>query len=742
MKTNAILACVAVVCACGGGGKQRRVDTPTTGDVATELANEIDPGPQEALWPQVPAEIREAIEKAVTVDAAPEARLAAARERLTLWSLSFSTTDPDEAISQIHRGLEGLYLAEPLARAAELSPITLEARAISWNFYVAFTSTEPVLRTYGENWSSNEPRLAAYLGVAKLLVDHGVKLGNRYAAEVLRAGEPEKYVDDILWHHARRRADEGAGDSARALYRRLVQRNPNPTTYEGLRRNAQAQIALDDPAAASAAIEKARAAIAPDSRDDRASLRELERDRGALAKLLALPADETIENDLVRFDLLRELNRKSVEAHLAALVAKHPLDARVRARQVQLRIGRGEISEDLMDPLRGAELANKNAEYWSMWLGAVGMAIGKTGVKETLAEINTGASELAKYEPERAAAVAFILERVVKMLDQGGDDKAILGALRGNYEAALALRSKHPDEPDIDRVVLTLALFTADPAVGFKEAAVRPRTAPDADPALYHQRAHTLVTLAAYVGKGADLAAAWQAIEDIPPSVDFEVEADREALFGDVELMRATVHGEVAAWERAVKRYQAAKRKSRFHGRLDNNLAFAAAFEGNLAGADKLYETSAGANTDRRWVPLLNVVTAPQIARDEQLKGLKMIADKWQDKTPALVNAWRAVLETDAEAAKAAATAALADYDGGHSFHQIPLHTRGLVTEGTFKLGLGLRGNRLAHELQCAAYATLWATRPMPASRADLEAKAKVGAKPPDKPGAKPPTKK
>ncbi len=53
------------------------------------------------------------------------------------------------------------------------------------------------------------------------------------------------------------------------------------------------------------------------------------------------------------------------------------------------------------------------------------------------------------------------------------------------------------------------------------------------------------------------------------------------------------------------------------------------------------------------------------------------------------------------------------------------LHSKGLETEGNFSLGLGLRAARLSHTLAASAWATLWLVRPMPLTRAELEAKAK-----------------
>ena len=65
------------------------------------------------------------------------------------------------------------------------------------------------------------------------------------------------------------------------------------------------------------------------------------------------------------------------------------------------------------------------------------------------------------------------------------------------------------------------------------------------------------------------------------------------------------------------------------------------------------------------------------------------------------------------------------ELDAPLSFHKVALHSKGLETEGNFSLGLGLRAARLSHTLAASAWATLWLVRPMPLTRAELEAKAK-----------------
>ncbi|MEO8703692.1 MAG: hypothetical protein ABI867_26820 [Kofleriaceae bacterium] len=712
-----LCAMAIVIAACGP--KPTSTTPGAGGSVLTELAHEIDPGPQAPLWPQVPAEVRTPVEQHApkTGDA-----LAAARERLANWSAQFSTTDPETLVANLERAFEGVYLAEPLALAAGAP--AQPARALLWDFYSTFTQSSTLLRSLSGSWGITDPAFVRTLAVAEQLASGGIKMRDHLAAELLRGGTGPA-IDDILWMHAARKRREG-NPGARALYAELLRRRADPKTVTAWIEVARARIGLEDPAGAATAIERARPLVPAGDRLSRASVIAIERDIKALRTLLALPTDAAPASQLARFDELLALNRtQEAKAILEPLAKARPKDARVRARSVQLRLSEGDISASLVDSLRGDDLTDRDAMYWSVRIGAAGMAFKVASSKEALDELGTSARELAKLEPGRAAAIGFIMERVVPLTGGGADEKAILKILRDSFDPALALRAKYPEVGDVDRIVLTLALFQLDPAKGFAAAIVHPRVAPEDDPDLYNQRAHVLVTLAAYVGAGADLAAVQLAVEEVPPS-DREMEGARAALLGDLEMLRA-LGGEPAAWPRAMAHWKTATETSQLQaGRLFDNLGYATTLvSGDMPAAQVLFEKSYKARSDRRWVPLLNVATQPTTSTAERLEVIRALADQLAPKTPGLVNAWRASIETDPALAQAAAAKALEDFDATLSFHQISLHARGLATEGAFKIGVGLRSGRRAYDLSASAFATLWLVRPIPVSRGELEKAAK-----------------
>jgi hypothetical protein len=716
-----------------GGAVTPKPKAPEERNILDALAREIDPGPQPPIWPQVVGEVRARIEIDAPKEKAPTARLAAARERLAHWSIQVSTTDASALAPQLRRAFEGVYLAEPLALAADTDATTLEARGLLWGFYNAFAGTQPLLRSFEATWGRDAgTKLGTSMGVAELLTTAGVKMSDHFAADILRARAPENVVDDILWFQGSRKLAAGDVAGGRALYTELVRRARSTPARQDWLRIANAYIRLEDANAATDAIARAKAA-APTDPSIQSAARWAERDRDALVRLLALPADASPPNALARIDLLLALDRtKEAEAVLEALARQRPKDARVRARSVQIRLRHGEFTDRLVDELRGDDLTDRNGEYWSMRAGAAGMAIAKSAPNRTsLAEIATCAKELATDEPGRAAVLSFIVERVAQVLDGKPDAETFVRSLRGSFDDGVALRAKFSATPDADRLVLALALFTADPARGLQAALVRPKTAPADDPELYVQRANTVVTLAAFTGEAADLVRVREAVEEMAPASDADGEGLRAALLGDVDVLLAITRHDRAAWTRAAGYYETARTKTKAdRARIENNLGYIAGLEGAAPQATAHYDAAGREKSGRLWVVQLNQATAPGSSKDNQLAAIRKIAGPPDAQLPPLVNAWRAALEPSVEEASVAATKALAEIDAPLSFHKVALHSRGLETEGTFSLGLGLRSGRLSHALSASAYATVWLVRPMPLTRAELEAKTKTKTKP------------
>jgi hypothetical protein len=731
MRRALSLGLLMAVCGCGmsqyRAGDVQRAEAPSEAELFGKLAKEIDPGPQTAVWPRIAAALRGEAELSAPRDKAPEARLDAARRRLGGWSVQVSTTEPDELGAKLKSALEGIYLVEPLALSSEPSAASLEARALLWEFYGAFVHTHALVKSFETLLAkSSAGKLADVLATSELLAKVAPAMRDRFAADVLRARAPARTVDEILRAHAARKLDAGDLQEARALYTEYLRRNQAAATGEDWLRVAFTHVRLEDERAAVAALARARFLAPAGDRKLQASFRSADRDLDALKRLLALPPGKDAASLLARFDLLYEMDRiKEAESVHGELARKRPDDARVRVRGVQLRVRRGEIDASLVKDLPDVGLTDKDAAFWSMRIGALGVALVKAAPNpRELDDLRAATAELAKLDPGRAAALAFVLERTARMLSGPVDGKALLDAMQGSMDDALALRAKYPGTSDVDRIVIALALFRPDPRAGLATTLVRPRTPPEDDAELYLQRARTAVALAAFVGHGADLGGVRRAIEDIPPTSDSETEALREVLFADADVLAGLDGGGAAAWTAAVQRYQTARKTIRGErARIDNNIGYAMERGGDSARATAFFDASSRGQTARRWVPLLNLATAPSEARTATLERVRALAGPADAEPPALVSAWLAAVETDAGGASAAAARALGELDAPMALHKASLHARGLETEGSFALGLGLRSGLRAHTMNASAHASLWLVRPMPITRAALEEK-------------------
>jgi hypothetical protein len=726
MRILALL--LVVIVGCGGRSTPPATPSPPEVDVLAELAKEIDPGPQSPAWPQVDAAVRKAVEDHVReAERAPGERLKAARQRLANWTIQFSTADPQQIVQRLAIAFEGVFLVEPLA----LGGTDPEARSLLFEFYGAFGPAIGFVRQVSASWGVTDPSYTKVLDVGVQLAAAGEKQRDHIAAELLRDPAPAVRdgvaVFDLLWRHAARKRRDGDVAGARRLFGEVLRRRAQPKTFGEWAEKARAELALDDTTAAASTIERARGALPADDRLGLAALRDLERTHAATRQLAIAAADP-----LKRFDALLDLERLGeCGALLDELRAARPLDARVRARVVMLQLARGDVAAVKLDELRDDQLTDRDATYWSVRIGAAGMAFSETATRESLDEIIRSGQAIAAFEPGRAAVLALIAERVSPLVGNPIDDQTIVKVLREAFPAAVALRAKHRDVADADRAVLATAMFAADPVAAFAAVIAHPVTPPDADAELYLDRARVAVTLAAFLGASADLDAVAAAVAEIPPR-DRDLEGRRTALVGDVAMLRWVYHRDADARSAALHAWSAALERSQIETvRLLNNVGYLVATGGgDEQDAYGVYQRAIQLPSERRWIPLLNLAGTKALPAGQAETLVRELANG--PKASALVLAHVAKAETDPAAASSAAQRALAALDAPLAFHQLDLALRGIATEGAFKLGVGLRSMRNRYELSASSSGALWLVRPMPFTRAELEAKAKA------KPGKKP----
>jgi hypothetical protein len=753
-----------------------RVAPPKPKSLAESVADELDPGPPAAFWPTLPADVRADLERTAAAPPDPARRVAAARERLETWALDFDASRPDAHRARIRAGLEGLYLAEPLALAKEPTAESLAAAALLVRFYAVIENVpryvewlREMAKSVGGDYAE-QLKLAADTKPLENLATVAPAMHKHLSAKVLRAGKPKEAADSVLRDFAGVRYGAGDVKRARDLYVEYIKSRGADATADDWLTVAAAHVRVEDRPEASLATERARvlAAKRPDDRPLRAKLRAADADLRNLDRLRELAKSSGLDADIERADLLRSLRRSDEAAELVARLKKdHPKDARVRVRQGMVTFEKmataGKLLEGAIyasDELKDPNLQNKDGDYWSMMLGAAGVRTmsevlpelarnPEAGVQKmvgVLKAIRDLADQLAKSQPGRAAAIAFLVDRTLPLMDKmrTGDVGPILAALQASLPEALALRAKYPETADVDRLVLTGATFAPDRAKAFEAVAARPKTAPEDDPPLYLQRARTAVTLAAVIATPAVIASTRAIVNDVPATDESFTEAVREALLGDVDVLEAIVQKDAGAWARAVAHYEIARKGHKeVRARLANNLGFIALAQGDQARAEDLFLESARDQSPRRWLAFLNALLSPNRA-GERLTGLRDLAkaNRGDGRPPVVISTWLASVATDPAESSRAAKEAVDELATPLYAMKPDASAIGLESEGSFQIGLGLASKRRYHEIGSYAYGSLWLMPPPPMSRADLEAKARGGAADPKRPDPKKPDPK
>jgi len=706
-------------------------------DMLDQLAADNPAGTMAEFWPTVPEVIRRGFDRPASGGSETN-QLAAATRRLAHWS--FGTAHAD---ARLRTAIEGLALAEPIAFAPATNPDRLAAIGLVYRLWAALDKPSFV------DWTKAATRLTIDRRLLEMLATTAPQM-RKYLAGLLLATHPRPpAVTEVLRDLAKRAQDDGDLRRSRDVYAELVRREADAAPAEDWIDVAEADVRVDDVAAAKIAATHARerATQRSDDRHLRALARGLDTDIKNLERLLAIARSNALTEQIERIDLLRQLERnKDALAAISQLRTAHPEDARVRVRFAaatfeniamsgQALDGALQVADELADP----SLVNKDADYWSMLIGALGLR----AVHEALPELGTNpqkavdiltklkalAGELATTRPGRAAVLVFVVDHAIPLIDKmkSGDTSAMVATLRTGLADAVAIRAKYPDTTDADHLVDLMAMFAPDHAAALAAVAQRPAVAPDDDVDTYLQRARTGVSLAMAVATPEAVATARKLVDDVAPSLVPRFEAAREALLGDCDAVDATLHPDPARWTTAEQHYLAARElDDEIEGRIANNLGWIALQRGDTKRALDMFHVSAELPSERQWLAALNAVLASSdvAARLETVRTLRTAS-----KDAITLLAWIAKLSPDAKEAGEAARVALDEMKDAFQAVKLGYGGHGFEGEGFFQLGLGI-GSRRYYELDTQAYTNLWLMPPFPLDRAGLEAKANVPAKP------------
>lgn len=729
--------------ACTTKPEVRTPKTEPTASPFAALAAEVAT-PSEPLWPTLPEPLGADLKSGAGAPGDAAARLAGARTRLATWTLDLAAK-PEVVGAKIRTAFEGIYLAEPLAYGPASSDAQVAAGLLH-HFY------DVVDATAFREWAKSAPNIGLDRKLLEVLADHAGAQRKHLAAQILTANAPAEAVDGVLRSLAERARNDSDAPKAKQLFAKLVERRGDRAELDDWLDLSTAQLRTDDRAGAAASLAKARALPAP-TRLARAKLREGGKDLANLERYLALVPNAATEARIERLDLLRAMGRApEADALLKQLKESAGSDARVRVRVAamgfegmaqagDMMAAAGYVAQELGDP----GLLNKDADYWSMLIGAQGahamgealpmlfqdkVAGGKRMV-EILKTMRGMTVELEKSRPGRAAALQFVIDRTIPIVEKGtAQDVAVAELLRAGLAEALALRAKFPDTVDLDRLVFTFATFAKDRQRAFDVVMQRPATPPAEDIELYLARARTALTIATVLSTPAAIAAARTAVEDIEPTWNNQIEANREAMLGDCDALAATIAKDDALWAKAAGHYEAARALHKeVRPRATNNLGWIALRTGTPETADALFrESGEDEASGRRWLAFLNALAAP--AREgERLAGLRslILANASDGKPPETLLVWLAATSPDPKEAGDAAAKVLESAADAFASIKPANGALGFETEGAFQVGIGL-ASRKFYELNTQAYASLWLMPPLPLDSAQLAAKAKVVA--------------
>lgn len=750
MSRLLVVLTVAVVACKTGPSVRTPVDDPKESPfeaLASALAT-----PAQPLWPALPEALTTDLQKGAAAPADAAGRLAAARTRLASWTVELSAAKPEAIGATIRVAYEGIFLAEPLAYGAS-SADALAAAGLLHHLYDAVDTTQ------FRDWAKAAPNIGLDRKLLEVLADNATAQRKHLAAQILTAGQPADAVDGVLRSLAERARNENDYQKAKTLFAKLVERRGDAATLDDWLDLSTAQLRTDDRSGASLSLERARKLPAPD-RLSQAKLRETGKDLGTLDRYLKLKENGAVEARIEQLDLLRSLGRSpEAEALLKQLKEVAPNDARVRVRSAamgfegmaqagNMMAAAGYVAQELGE----AALVNKDADYWSMLIGAQGahamgealpllfqdkVAGGKKMV-EILKTMRTMATELEKTRPGRALALEYVIDHTIPIVEKGSDqDVAVADLLRGGLAEAVALRAKHPETIDLDRLVFTMATFTKDRQHALDVVMQRPATPPTEDIELYQSRARTALTIAIVLATPAAIAQARTAIGDIAPSWSTQVEANREAMLGDCDALEATVKKDDVLWAKAAGHYETARGLHKeVRARVTNNLGWIALKTGMPESADALFREAAEDDTSgRRWLSFLNALATPTRA-NERLEGLRslILANSSDGKPPETLLVWLAATSQDPKEAGDAAAKVVEVASDAFAMIKPANGALGFETEGAFQVGIGL-ASRKFYDLNTQAYASLWLMPPLPLDAAQLAAKAKaVAPKKPTKP--------
>jgi tetratricopeptide (TPR) repeat protein len=516
------------------------------------------------------------------------------------------------------------------------------------------------------------------------------------AVQILRRAPRSEAATATLRNLALRAERDGDYRLAVQLREAVLERTP--PTFADLAQLAGACILAERLPCAERAIERARAARDPDP----ARIAGLETQLQSSHRIVRLARARGFEQRLARAHLLVDVGRRrDATTEFDALRASHPRDARPVVGRARTWFDET-MSSKASDLVTGArELEHKDRYFYELAVGLsfqrlMGMVSSSSeqiakGVIEYLPALRGDVDGLARFVPGVGGVLQIVVARLQEgvallELDDPAERRRRLSAItRAAMGDAVALRERHPREPDVYRLIFLAARF-GSPARDYAAASTAIPAGVDQRDDLLLMQAGLLYSLAISWRDGGRVADIARALDALSP----EAAAGQPArmLRADTMVLEARLLGRAALWPKIAAAYRelapAAAQEDR--ARIQNNLGVALWETGDRDGARAAW-AEAITGGEAHGVAQLNSTVSSEKADVDLLDRIADNSDRIGVRAQAL--RWKVARARLKGAARRTALERVAEILGSSSVDDAADGSAGVVLEESFNVGVG-----------------------------------------------------
>lgn len=445
-------------------------------------------------------------------------------------------------------------------------------------------------------------------------------------------------------------------------------------------------------------IGRARAARDP----DQTRITGLETQLALSRRIGRMARARGLEQRLERAHLLVDVGRRrEAIAEFDALQASHPRDARPVAGRARTWFDETMTDKAVALVTKARALEHKDRHFYEL---AVGLSFQRImdmassgadqldkGVIEYLPELRGDVEGLARFVPGVGGVLQIVVARLqegvalIKMTDPAERRKRLSSITRAALADAMALRERHPREPDVYRLIFLAARF-ASPARDYGAASTAIPAGVDQRDDLLLMQAGLLYSLAVSWRDGERVADIARALDALSP--EGAASAPARMLRADTMVLEARLLGRKTLWPKIAAAYRelAPDAAQEDRARIQNNLGVALWETGDRDGARAAWAEAITGGESHGVAQLNSTVSSDKpdldlldrIADNSDRIGVRAQALRWKVARARLKGASRrAALQ---KVAQILSTSSVDDAADGSA---------GVVLEESFNVGVG-----------------------------------------------------